>query len=91
LDTLRLELIKPFLANYLDENSFVITNARHYDLLSRMGEALNSSRGLIQHRITEELILAKLYEALLYLGEITGETTPVDILSQIFSTFCIGK
>jgi tRNA modification GTPase len=91
LDTLRLELIKPFLANYLDENSFVITSARHYDLLSRMGEALNSSRGLIQHRITEELILAKLYEALLYLGEITGETTPEDILSQIFSTFCIGK
>jgi tRNA modification GTPase len=91
LDVLCAEIIKPFLANYLDENSFVITNARHYDLLRRTGEVLDSSKGLIQQRVSEELILAKLYEALRYLGEITGETTPEDILSQIFSTFCIGK
>ena len=85
------EMIKPFSANNLAENSFVITNARHYDLLRRTNDALKSSEELLGHRVSEELILAKLYEALRFLGEITGETTPEEILSQIFSTFCIGK
>lgn len=91
LDALCAEIIRPFSAGYLDESSFVITNARHYDLLRRTSEALQSSRSLIQQNVSEELILADLYEALRFLGEITGETTPEDILSQIFSTFCIGK
>lgn len=85
------EIVKPFSANYLDENSFVITNARHFDLLRRTSEALNSSRELVNQNLSEEIILAKLYEALRFLGEITGETTPDAILSQIFSSFCIGK
>jgi tRNA modification GTPase len=91
LDALCIEIIKPFAAGYLDESSFVITNARHYDLLRRMSEALQAAQGLIRENFSEELILANLYEALRFLGEITGETTPEDILSQIFSTFCIGK
>lgn len=91
LDALCAEIIKPFAAGYLDESSFVITNARHYDLLRRTSEALQAAQGLIRENASEELILANLYEALRFLGEITGETTPEDILSQIFSTFCIGK
>jgi tRNA modification GTPase len=91
LATLCSEMIKPFSANNLAENSFVITNARHYDLLRRTNDALKSSEELLERKVSEELILAKLYEALRFLGEITGETTPEDILSEIFSTFCIGK
>jgi tRNA modification GTPase len=91
LETLCTEIIKPFTSGYLDESGFVITNARHYDLLRRTSESLQAAQSLISENITEELILADLYEALRFLGEITGETTPEDILSQIFSTFCIGK
>ena len=91
LDILCTEIIKPFTAGYLDESSFVITNARHYDLLRRTSESLQAAQVLIREKVTEELILANLYEALRFLSEITGETTPEDILSQIFSTFCIGK
>jgi tRNA modification GTPase len=32
-----------------------------------------------------------LREALSALGLITGETTPDEILEQIFSQFCVGK
>jgi tRNA modification GTPase len=85
------EIIRPFSATYLDENSFVITNARHYDLLRRSSGALHASSGLVEQGASEELVLAGLYEALRYLGEITGETTPEAILTQIFSSFCIGK
>jgi tRNA modification GTPase len=91
LTTLCAEIIKPFSANYLDENSFVITNARHFDLLKRTSESLNSAQELIRQGLSEEIILARLYESLRFLGEITGETTPEVILSQIFSSFCIGK
>lgn len=91
LDALCGEIIKPFTAGYLDESSFVITSARHYDLLRRTSESLLAAQGLIRENVSEELILANLYESLRFLGEITGETTPEDILSQIFSTFCIGK
>jgi len=85
------EILKPFSANYLDEHSFVITNARHFDLLRRTSDALNSASQLVRQGQSEEIILADLYEALRFLGEITGETTPDAILSQIFSSFCIGK
>jgi tRNA modification GTPase len=40
---------------------------------------------------SEELVLQPLHNALRFLGEITGETTTEEILSQIFATFCIGK
>jgi tRNA modification GTPase len=91
LEVLCSEIIKPFSADYLDESSFVITNARHFDLLRRTSGALHSSGDLILQGASEELILAGLYESLRFLGEITGETTSEAILSQIFSTFCIGK
>jgi tRNA modification GTPase len=91
LEALCTEIIKPFTAGFLDESGFVITNARHYDLLRRTAEALQASQILLRESVSEELILANLYESLRFLGEITGETTPEEILSQIFSTFCIGK
>lgn len=91
LQSLCAELIKPFSASFLDENSFVITNARHFDLLRRTSDALNSAGELLRQKQSEEIILAKLYEALRFLGEITGETTSEAILSQIFLSFCIGK
>jgi tRNA modification GTPase len=69
----------------------MITNARHHDLLLRAIDAVYSSESLLLERASEELILVGLYDALRYLGEITGETTSDQILGQIFSTFCIGK
>ncbi len=38
-----------------------------------------------------EFLAADLHDALQSLGEITGETTPDEVLEQIFSQFCIGK
>lgn len=41
--------------------------------------------------LSPEFLALELQEALLALGEITGETTPDDILEMIFGAFCIGK
>lgn len=91
LDILRAAIMEPFGAGNATETEFLITNARHFDLLRRSADALRSSKALVVQGASEDLILIGLYESLRYLGEITGETTPEDVLSQIFATFCIGK
>jgi len=45
----------------------------------------------LDERLSEEIVLIGLHNALRYLGDITGETTTEDMLDQIFATFCIGK
>jgi tRNA modification GTPase len=87
----RAAMLEPFVAGGFNEGGFLISNARHYDLLRRTTNALRSSKELVGLKRSEDLILVGLYEALRCLGEITGETTPEDVLSQIFATFCIGK
>lgn len=91
LDALRAAILQPFVASDPGRDGLLITDARHFDLLQRTKIALSSSQSLLKERASEELVLVGLYDALRFLGEITGETTPDDVLSQIFATFCIGK
>ena len=74
-----------------ENGSLLITNARHYDLLCSAKRELESAHACFRDRHSEELVLAPLHNALKLLGQITGETTTEDILSEIFATFCIGK
>jgi tRNA modification GTPase len=91
LDSLQTAILEPFTTSDINSSGLLITDARHFDLLRRTQSALRSSSDLLEQQAGEELVLACLYNALRFLGEITGETTPEDILSQIFATFCIGK
>jgi tRNA modification GTPase len=74
-----------------ENGSLLITNARHYDLLCSAKRELELALACFRDRHSEELVLAPLHNALRLLGQITGETTTEDILSEIFATFCIGK
>jgi len=69
----------------------IITQERHYLALKEALVALHTALADLKHGYTEEIILVHLHQALSSLGLITGETLIVDILNQIFSTFCIGK
>jgi len=91
LDELKAAILKPFIASNVAHDGLLITNARHHDLLRRTMRALDSSSDSLSQGLSEELVLVGLYDALRLLGEITGETTPDDVLGEIFSTFCIGK
>jgi tRNA modification GTPase len=71
--------------------SLLITNARHYDLLKYASGEIDSALVLLEDGVSEELVLVPLHNSLKLLGQITGETTTEDILAQVFSTFCIGK
>lgn len=91
LDELRAAILKPFADGGIQYSGLLITDARHHDLLRRTQNALQTSALLLEQHASEELVLAGLYDALRFLGQITGETTTEDVLSQIFATFCIGK
>ena len=75
----------------VDNEGLLVTNARHYDLLRTASYELGHAISALNDELSEELILVFLHNALKYLGQITGETTTEDILSQVFATFCIGK
>ena len=91
LATLRNAILASLDGNGLEDGSLLITNARHHDLLCSTQRELEAARIALLARHSEELVLVPLHNALRLLGQITGETTTEDILSQIFATFCIGK
>ena len=91
LVTQRAAILASVSSNGVDEGGLLITNARHYDLLCSAQRELEAARAALRERHSEELVLVPLHNALKFLGQITGETTTEDILSEIFATFCIGK
>jgi len=91
LTTLRSAILASLNSHGMEDGGLLITNARHYDLLCSTQRELDVARTALHDRHSEELVLVPLHNALKSLGQITGETTTEDILSEIFATFCIGK
>lgn len=91
LEDLKKAIIQPFATKEIDNAGFLISDARHHDLLLRARAEIETSLQLIDEKLSEEIILIGLHNAMLFLGQITGETTTEDMLTRIFSTFCIGK
>jgi tRNA modification GTPase len=69
----------------------MLTSLRHHQAIAGAMEALADAARASSASIPHEMILLDLYRALAALDSLTGQTTPDDILSLIFSTFCIGK
>jgi tRNA modification GTPase len=91
LENLTTAILEPFGTVDSEGVGLLVTDSRHYDLLRRTESALAESLASLKDGASEELVLVGLHNALKFLGEITGETTTEHILSEIFSTFCIGK
>jgi tRNA modification GTPase len=69
----------------------IVTNVRHARALEAAAEHLGAvQQGLATGRGTE-LLAADLRHALGALGEITGDISSDDLLTSIFTQFCIGK
>jgi tRNA modification GTPase len=69
----------------------LVSNLRHAEVLRRVRDCLSHVRALLDERAPFELVGVELAEATAALGEITGETTPEDVLQHIFARFCVGK
>ena len=73
----------------LDADQAMLTRLHQKDSLRRAADCVE--RLLQDPALSPEFLALEAREALQALGEITGETTPEDLLDIIFSSFCIGK
>ena len=70
----------------------VVTNARHYEALTRALEAIRRVRQGLTDGLPSDLVAQDLRDCLHSLAEIVGgEITTEETLQNIFKHFCIGK
>ncbi len=74
-----------------EHDGMLVTNLRHCRCLEAAREQLQAAAGALRDGTSEEFVLVDLRACLAKLGEITGETGVEDILTAIFSRFCVGK
>lgn len=74
------------------ENTTIITQARHYEALLRAQESLSRVLYGLHQQFHSDLLAEDLRITLSHLGEITGGSiTPDETLQNIFKRFCVGK
>ena len=93
LDELRQAIVDCLVsdATLSGHEGIIITERRHREALLQCVAALERVLSSAKEEAPLECLAMDLRESLSSLGQITGETTPDEILDQIFSRFCIGK
>jgi len=69
----------------------VVVNERQSDALRRANDYLTCGLEDLRGGAACELVSQELRAGLSAIGEVVGQAATEDILSKIFSTFCIGK
>ena len=94
-DNASIESLKKFLFTQViqmaSNQDVIITNIRHYDALQNVLKAILNIKNGLDQKISGDLLSVDINEALMHLGEITGEITTEDLLGNVFANFCIGK
>jgi tRNA modification GTPase len=91
LDDLRGLLATSLTGTDAGRDTPAITNVRHTALLLQARDAVQRAAAAAADGTPEEFVLADAHEARARLEEVTGRRTPDDVLTEIFSKFCIGK
>jgi len=91
LEDLRTRLLRLYNLDRLKSGEVIVTNARHAAALRLAGDALEKVREGLQLNIPGDLLALDIRFALDQLGNITGQVTNEDLLTNIFTRFCIGK
>ncbi len=91
LDELILKMQKVIALDNIGEEGTIVTNARHYEALTRALEAIRRVQTGMDRQVSGEFLAQDIRECLEYLGEITGEISNDEVLGHIFKNFCIGK
>lgn len=68
-----------------------LTNLRHVELVRRALEAVRRAREADRAALPADCIVVDLTESWHLLGEITGDAVDDELISSIFSRFCVGK
>lgn len=91
LDNLIQEMQRAVSLESIGEDAVIVTNARHFEALSRAYESIERVQTGLNDMISGDFLAQDIRGCLHYLGEITGEISTDEILGHIFKNFCIGK
>ena len=69
----------------------LLTDQRQEDAARRALDAVERAKAALDAGMTPDAVLTDAEEALDALGELTGRTAKEEIVSRIFSRFCVGK
>ena len=90
IEPLRRELVR-IAKETMNTSAVMLSNARHYEAVSRAHDAILRVQQGLNDGLSGELLSMDLQDCLSALGEVTGQITNQEVLSNIFSKFCIGK
>ncbi|AVL00879.1 tRNA uridine-5-carboxymethylaminomethyl(34) synthesis GTPase MnmE [Pediococcus inopinatus] len=92
LDDLKEKIAKLFFGGIeSNQNSVIVTNARHIGLLNQAEDALDSVLQGLDDGVPVDLVQIDMTQCWDLLGEITGDSYQDELLDQLFSQFCLGK
>ncbi len=91
LDLLEDAVAEIFPAGEPGEAGSLLTDQRQEDAARRALEAVRRALEALESGLTPDAVLTDAEEALDALGELTGRTAREEIVSRIFSRFCVGK
>lgn len=90
IDPLKNELVR-IAKESMQTSAVMLSNVRHYEAVKRAHEAIERVQQGLASELSGELLSLDLQDCLSALGEVTGQITNQEVLSNIFSKFCIGK
>ena len=91
METLSAAVAEQFPRGSAGEVGAMLTNARQAEAASRALSALKEAECGLSAGMTPDAVLTDVEGALEALGELTGRAVREDVVSRIFSRFCVGK
>ena len=78
-------------AGLVEQDATYLSNARHISLIEKAVESLQAVNEGIELGMPVDLLQVDLTRTWEILGEITGDAAPDELITQLFSQFCLGK
>ena len=73
------------------QNDIIVTNVRHYEVLSKALDAIHRVQDGLETHISGDFLSQDIRECIFFISDIAGEVTNDMVLQNIFQHFCIGK
>ncbi|MFP4375837.1 MAG: tRNA uridine-5-carboxymethylaminomethyl(34) synthesis GTPase MnmE [Spirochaetales bacterium] len=73
------------------DGGVAIDSERQHSALVRAADAIEETEASLEAGMPADAVAVDLQEAILAIGEITGEVASAEILDKMFGSFCVGK
>ena len=78
-------------AGIVEQDATYLSNARHISLIEKALESLQAVNQGLEVGMPVDLLQVDMTRTWEILGEITGDAAPDELITQLFSQFCLGK